>query len=179
MYQARVWPLVRKIPQRRKWQTHSSILAWKIPGKTEESDRLQSMGPQKSWTRLSHWTTTYCIQKQEMTKFTDSCNLSFRSQSFNSFSIILPLKRVLISLSPAAGCGLISWHKFLFYSFVVCLICDTSLLVLISSLRCFCIFLFLFAAVTHRPEDWVPRDTWVVANMTFALMFSSFKYLFY
>ena len=145
MKHAQVWPLVRKIPQSRKWQPTPVFLAGKIPGKTEESDRLQPMGPQKSWTRLSDWTTTYCIQKQEMTKFTDSCNRSFRSQSFNSFSIILPLKRILISLSPAAGCGLISWHMFLFYSFVVCLICDTSLLVLISSLRRFCIFLCFFS----------------------------------
>ena len=33
--------------------THSSILAWKIPW-TEEPDRLQSMGLQKSWIRLSN-----------------------------------------------------------------------------------------------------------------------------
>ena len=32
--------------------THSSILAWEIPW-TVEPGRLQSMGPQKSWTRLS------------------------------------------------------------------------------------------------------------------------------
>ena len=32
--------------------THSSILAWEIPG-TEEPGRLQSMGSQESWTRLS------------------------------------------------------------------------------------------------------------------------------
>ena len=32
---------------------HSSILAWEIPW-TEEPDRLQSMRPQKSWTRLSY-----------------------------------------------------------------------------------------------------------------------------
>ena len=31
--------------------THSSLLAWKIPW-TEESGGLQSMGSQKSWTRL-------------------------------------------------------------------------------------------------------------------------------
>ena len=37
--------------------TYSSTLAWKIPGK-EEPGGLQSMGPQKSWTRLSHWKTT-------------------------------------------------------------------------------------------------------------------------
>ena len=34
--------------------THSSILAWKIPW-TEEPDRLQSMGLQKSWIRLSNF----------------------------------------------------------------------------------------------------------------------------
>ena len=32
--------------------THSNILAWEIPW-TEESDRLQSMGSQKSRTQLS------------------------------------------------------------------------------------------------------------------------------
>jgi len=32
--------------------THSSILAWKIPW-TEKPGGLQSMGLQKSWTRLS------------------------------------------------------------------------------------------------------------------------------
>ena len=36
---------------------HSSILAWEIPW-TEESGRLQSMVSQKSWTQLSHQTTT-------------------------------------------------------------------------------------------------------------------------
>ena len=33
--------------------THSSILAWEIPW-TEEPDRLQSMGSQKSGTQLSN-----------------------------------------------------------------------------------------------------------------------------
>ena len=33
--------------------THSSILAWEIPW-TEEPGRQQSMGSQKSWTRLSN-----------------------------------------------------------------------------------------------------------------------------
>ena len=36
--------------------THSSILAWSIPW-TEEPGELQSMGSQKSWTRLSDQTT--------------------------------------------------------------------------------------------------------------------------
>ena len=37
--------------------THSSILAWEIPW-TVVSGGLQSMGSQKSWTRLSDSTTT-------------------------------------------------------------------------------------------------------------------------
>ena len=36
--------------------THSSILAWKNPW-TEKPGELQSIGPQKSWTRLSNYTT--------------------------------------------------------------------------------------------------------------------------
>ena len=32
--------------------THSSVLAWRIPW-TEEPGGLQSMGSQRSWTRLS------------------------------------------------------------------------------------------------------------------------------
>ena len=45
-------PCIRKIPWRRKWQPHSSILAWKIPW-IEEPGRLQSTELQKSWTWLS------------------------------------------------------------------------------------------------------------------------------
>ena len=37
--------------------THSSLLAWETPW-TEEHGGLQSMGSQKSQTRLSTWTTT-------------------------------------------------------------------------------------------------------------------------
>ena len=37
--------------------TQSSILAWEIPW-TENPDGLQSMGSQKSWTRLSDSTPT-------------------------------------------------------------------------------------------------------------------------
>ena len=39
-------PWVRKIPWRRKWATHSSILAWRIPW-TEEPGGLQSIGSQR------------------------------------------------------------------------------------------------------------------------------------
>ena len=42
--------------------THSSILAWKIPW-MEEPGRLQSMGSQKSRTRLSDLTFTFIIKQ--------------------------------------------------------------------------------------------------------------------
>ena len=38
-------------PLEKEMATHSSILAWEIPW-TEEPGGLQSMGSQKSWTRL-------------------------------------------------------------------------------------------------------------------------------
>ena len=38
-------------PLEKQTATHSSILAWEIPW-TEESDRLQSVGSQKSQTQL-------------------------------------------------------------------------------------------------------------------------------
>ena len=40
--ETQVQSLVRKFPWRREWLTHSSILAWRIPG-TEEPGKLQSM----------------------------------------------------------------------------------------------------------------------------------------
>ena len=42
--------------------THSSILAWKIPW-TEEPGGLQSMGSQKSQTRLNDYPPTYLPAK--------------------------------------------------------------------------------------------------------------------
>ena len=51
-------PWVGKIPWRRKWSTHSSILAWKISW-TEEPGGLQSMGLQ----RVGHdWATNTYLQ---------------------------------------------------------------------------------------------------------------------
>ena len=51
-------------PLEKKMATHSSILAWRIPG-TEESSRLQSMGPQKSQTRLGNYTAKITWQSGE------------------------------------------------------------------------------------------------------------------
>ena len=52
-----VWSLGCKDPLGKETAIHSSILAGEIPW-TEEPDRLQSMGPQKSRTHCSNWTTT-------------------------------------------------------------------------------------------------------------------------
>ena len=40
-------------PLEKEMATYSSLLAWEIPG-TEKPDRLQSIGSQKSRTRLSN-----------------------------------------------------------------------------------------------------------------------------
>ena len=45
-------------PLEKEMATHSSILAWEIPW-TEEPGGLQSMGLQKSWTRLSNQTIIF------------------------------------------------------------------------------------------------------------------------
>jgi len=50
--QTRVQSLGREDPLEKEMVTHSSILAYEIPW-TEEPGGLQSMGSQKSWTRLS------------------------------------------------------------------------------------------------------------------------------
>ena len=52
MQETWVRSLGREDPLEKEMATHSSILAWKIPW-MEEPGRLQSMGSQKSWTRLS------------------------------------------------------------------------------------------------------------------------------
>ena len=41
--------ILEEDPLEKEMATHSSILAWEIPW-TDESDGLQSMGLQKSWT---------------------------------------------------------------------------------------------------------------------------------
>ena len=60
MEETRVDPWVVKIPWRRRQPT-PVILPWVTPC-TEEPDGLQSMGLQKSQTRLSDWTTRTIIK---------------------------------------------------------------------------------------------------------------------
>ena len=47
-----IWSLSQEDPLEKEMTTHSSILAWRIPW-AEEPSRLQSMGSQKSPSRLS------------------------------------------------------------------------------------------------------------------------------
>ena len=54
MQETRVQSLVWEDPLEKEMATHFSILAWEIPWK-EEPGRLQSMGSQKSDTRLSNY----------------------------------------------------------------------------------------------------------------------------
>ena len=52
MQEMQVWSLGQEDPLEKETATHSNILAWEIP-RTKEPGRLQSMGLQKSQTRLS------------------------------------------------------------------------------------------------------------------------------
>ena len=52
MQEMRVQSLGREYPLKKEMATHSSTLAWRIPW-TEEPGGLQSMGSQKSQTRLN------------------------------------------------------------------------------------------------------------------------------
>ena len=56
---------------------HSSTLAWKIPW-TEEPGRLQSMGVDKSQTRLSDFTFTFHFHALEKEMATHSSVLAWR-----------------------------------------------------------------------------------------------------
>ena len=57
--------------------THSSVLAWRIPG-TEEPDGLQSMGSAESRTRLSDFTFTFQFHALEKEMATHSSVLAWR-----------------------------------------------------------------------------------------------------
>ena len=57
--------------------THSGTLAWKIPW-TKEPGRLQSMGSQKSRTRLSDFTFTFHFYALEKEMPTHSSTLAWK-----------------------------------------------------------------------------------------------------
>ena len=60
MQETQLWSLGQEGPLEKEKATHSSILALEIPW-TEEPDGLESVGSQKSRTRLSDWTTTIAM----------------------------------------------------------------------------------------------------------------------
>ena len=60
--------------------THSSILAWKIPW-TEEPGRLQSLGLQKSRTRLSDFTSKSLLMVTAAMKLKEACSLEEKLRS--------------------------------------------------------------------------------------------------
>ena len=45
--ETQIWSLGWEDPLEKEMATHSSILAWRIPGKTEKPGRLQSIGSQR------------------------------------------------------------------------------------------------------------------------------------
>ena len=61
MQEAQVLSLSQEDPLEKETETHSSILAWKIPW-TEELGWLLSMGSTKSQTRLSDFTITMVVK---------------------------------------------------------------------------------------------------------------------
>ena len=61
-------------PLEKEMATHSSILAWKIPW-TEEPGRLQSLGLQKSRTRLSDFTSKSLLMVTAAMKLKEACSL--------------------------------------------------------------------------------------------------------
>ena len=58
MRETKVRSLGREDPLEKEMETHSSTLAWRIPG-TEEPGRLQSTGLQRVGTQLSDCTFTF------------------------------------------------------------------------------------------------------------------------
>ena len=68
-------PWFRKIPWRRKWQTHPSILTWKIPW-MEKPGRLLSMGSQRvrhDWATSLHFTLDTLFGEGNGTPLQYSC----------------------------------------------------------------------------------------------------------
>ena len=64
MQEMQVQSLGREDPLEKEMITHSSILAWEIPW-TEGPGRLQSIGLQKSQTRLSDWAKWRCRNREQ------------------------------------------------------------------------------------------------------------------
>ena len=77
MQEMQVRSLEKEDPLEKEMATHSSILAWRIPG-TGEPGGLQSMGLQKSWTQLSDYKTTITMisKYQQILAVSQKCSQS-------------------------------------------------------------------------------------------------------
>ena len=83
MQETRVQSLSQKDPLEKEMTTHPSILAWRIPW-TEEPGRLQSMGSQKSQTRLKPLSSSSSSRVVRSSGFqSGSLNLRNRSGTTN------------------------------------------------------------------------------------------------
>ena len=85
-------PWVRKMPWRRAWQPHSSILAWRIPW-TEEPAGLHSMGSQRAghdWSDLAG--QAWWVEKKQCDIVKETEQGEKGGQSSNLLPDILSLK---------------------------------------------------------------------------------------
>ena len=85
-------PWVRKMPWRRAWQHHSSILAWRIPW-TEEPAGLHSMGSQRAghdWSNLAG--QAWWVEKKQCDIVKETEQGEKGGQSSNLLPNILSLK---------------------------------------------------------------------------------------
>ena len=86
-----IWSLGQEDPLEKEMATHSSILAWDIPG-TEEHGGLQSMGLQKSQTWLSDQTTAKVeITKPTLQGFVVIC-YTYQRRQWHPTPVLLPGK---------------------------------------------------------------------------------------
>ena len=119
-------PWVRKIPWRRKWLTHSSILAWKIPWTEEpmgyspwgrkESDRHGAPTPTFLLSHSLSYHHIHVFHFNQCTSTNGMFNSSFLLTQIFTFSSRLPL-RAASSMKPSLtslfqnSCGFQSDHK--------------------------------------------------------------------
>ena len=103
-----VWSLGWKAPLKKGMAIHSSILVWEISW-TEEPGGLQSMGSQKSWTRLNNWTTTTakCIYLNA----TLNSSSHFPAVSTDLFSMSVPEHPLLMVHVISLNCN-DSWSEY-------------------------------------------------------------------
>ena len=81
-------PWVRKIPWRRAWQTHFTLLAWRIPW-TEEPGGLHPIVSQRDRHDWSNWARTHALHRQM--PCTNSSSISVASSASSGWNLGTPL----------------------------------------------------------------------------------------